>query len=71
MADRVQAVAQIAERKRGKPVALARASYVTATKTLVVPCFAPRKRTKVEGFLFPATYDFLARRRRSNSSPSR
>jgi len=61
MADRVQAVAKIAERKRGKTVALARASYVRATKTLVVPCFTPHKRTKVEGFLFPATYDFLAK----------
>jgi len=61
MADRVAAVAKIAERKKGKPVALARASYVRATKSLVVPCFAPHKQAKVEGFLFPATYDFLAK----------
>ncbi len=61
MADRVAAVAKIAERKRGKPVVLARAPYVRATRSLVVPCFTPRKRTKVEGFLFPATYDFLAK----------
>ena len=26
----------------------------------VVPCFAPRRRTNLEGFLFPATYDFFA-----------
>ena len=28
---------------------------------LIIPCFAPHKQTKVEGFLFPATYDFLAK----------
>ena len=61
MAERVAAVAKIAERKQGKPVALARASYVVATKSLVIPCFAPHKQPKVEGFLFPATYDFLAK----------
>jgi uncharacterized YceG family protein len=61
MAERVAAVSKIAERKRGKPVALARAPYVRATKSLVVPCFTPRKHTNVEGFLFPATYDFFAK----------
>jgi UPF0755 protein len=61
MAERVAAVAKIAERKKGKPVALARALYVRATKSLVIPCFAPHKQTKVEGFLFPATYDFFAK----------
>jgi UPF0755 protein len=61
MADRVQAVAKIAERKRGKPVLLARTPYLRATKSLVVPCFAPHRQTKVEGLLFPATYDFLAK----------
>ena len=61
MADRVAAVAKIAERKKGKPVALARVAYVRATKSLVIPCFAPHNQTKVEGFLFPATYDFLAK----------
>jgi UPF0755 protein len=61
MADRVAAVAKIAERKKGKPVVLARASYVRATRSLVIPCFAPHKQTKVEGFLFPATYDFFAK----------
>ena len=61
MADRVAAVAKIAERKKGKPVALARASYVRATKSLVIPCFTPHKQARVEGFLFQATYDFLAK----------
>src|SRR5689334_22675871 len=49
MVERVQAVAKIAERKKkGKKVALARVAYARATRTLTVPCFAPRKRTKVE-----------------------
>jgi UPF0755 protein len=60
MADRVGAVAKIATRKAHKPVALAARTYLTASRTAVVPCFAPRRRTNVEGFLFPATYDFLA-----------
>jgi UPF0755 protein len=61
MADRVQAVAKIAKRKRGKPVLLGRRTYALATRRLTVPCFAPHRRTQVEGFLFPATYDFLAK----------
>jgi peptidoglycan lytic transglycosylase G len=61
MAERVQAVAKIAERKKRKPVKLARRTYVAATGTLAVPCFTPHRRTKVEGFLFPATYEFLAK----------
>jgi UPF0755 protein len=59
MADRVAAVAKIAERKRGKPVRLSRPAYLAATKAVTVPCFTPHRRTKPEGFLFPATYDFL------------
>jgi len=50
--------------QRGKPVALARASYVQRRRRSFVPCFAPRKRTKVEGFLFPATTTSSQRRRR-------
>jgi UPF0755 protein len=62
MADRVQVVAKIAERKRhGKSVILGRASYVSATKSLVIPCFAPHKQPIAEGFLFPATYPFDAK----------
>ena len=61
MAQRVSAVALIAKRKRGAPVRLSRATYLAATRRLVVPCFTPRVRTKLEGFLFPATYDFLAK----------
>jgi UPF0755 protein len=61
MAARVQAVAKIARRKKGKPVKISRPTYLAATTTLVVPCMSPHRRTKVEGFLFPATYDFLAK----------
>jgi uncharacterized YceG family protein len=59
MAERVQAVAKIARRKKGKPVALASRTYLSATKKLTVPCFSPHRQTHAEGFLFPATYDFL------------
>ena len=59
MADRVAAVAKIAERKRHKPVKLDRRAYALATKRAIVPCFRPRVRPNLEGFLFPATYDFL------------
>jgi uncharacterized YceG family protein len=61
MAERVGVVAKIAQRKRGKAVALGQRQYLTATRAVTVPCFAPRRRAKVEGFLFPATYDFLAK----------
>ncbi|HEX6762723.1 MAG TPA: endolytic transglycosylase MltG [Gaiellaceae bacterium] len=60
MAVRVGVVARIAEHKRGRPVRLSNAGYDTATRRLAVPCFVPRLRTATEGFLFPATYDFVA-----------
>jgi UPF0755 protein len=60
MIKRVQDVAKIAARKKGRPVALSGAQYALATKRAVVPCFTPRRQTNLEGFLFPATYDFLA-----------
>ena len=60
MAERVRAVAAIARRKaKGKRVVLNEEQYLRSTRALTVPCFAPHRRTKVEGFLFPATYDFL------------
>lgn len=59
MAQRVAAVAKIAERKKGRPVALNSKQYLLATKRAVLPCFTPRRQTNLEGFLFPATYDFL------------
>ena len=59
MAARVDAVAGIAERKRGKKVKLSSKTYLAATSR-------PRPelgfgRRPLEGFLFPATYDFTAR----------
>jgi len=59
MAERVAAVAGIAERKRGKKVKLSSPAYLAATRR-------PRPelgfgRRPLEGFLFPATYDFTAR----------
>jgi UPF0755 protein len=59
MAQRVQVVAKIAERKKGKPVVLSSKQYLLASKRAVLPCFTPHRQTKLEGFLFPATYDFL------------
>ena len=61
MARRVRVVAGIAERKKGRPVALGERQYERATRVVVVPCFTPRRWTNPEGFLFPATYDFLAK----------
>jgi peptidoglycan lytic transglycosylase G len=61
MADRVAVVARIAQRKHRGHVRLARSAYDTATKRIVVPCFSPKVRHQVEGFLFPATYDFVAK----------
>ena len=60
MVERVGVVAHIAERKRGGPVKLSSTTYDRATRRLSVPCFSPRLRTNTEGFLFPATYDFVA-----------
>jgi UPF0755 protein len=59
MVQRVQAVAKIARRKRHKAVVLSGKQYTVATRRATIPCFRPRKQTNVEGFLFPATYDFL------------
>jgi uncharacterized YceG family protein len=59
MAERVGAVAKIAERKRKGTVRLTRAAYIAATrKPRVPPCFHNHVRT-IEGFLFPATYEFF------------
>jgi UPF0755 protein len=61
MAARVKAVAKIAERERHRRVRLEQRAYLAATKSAVVPCFGRTRRTDLEGFLFPATYDFLRR----------
>jgi UPF0755 protein len=61
MAARVTAVAQIAQRERGKHVRLKEKTYLAAT---IHPRRQPgfgAKAYPLEGFLFPATYDFTAR----------
>jgi uncharacterized YceG family protein len=59
MADRVAAVAKIAQQKRHVRARLARRTYLAATRTpRVPPCFKG-KVTTIEGFLFPATYEFF------------
>jgi uncharacterized YceG family protein len=59
MAGRVQAVAKIAARKAKSRPKLSKASYLAATaKPRVAPCFKNKVRT-IEGFLFPATYEFF------------
>ena len=61
MADRVAAVAEIARRKRQANVRLNRTEYLTSSRSAVVPCFGSKPQRNLEGFLFPATYDFLRR----------
>jgi UPF0755 protein len=59
MADRVAAVATIAKHKRKVQPRLSRAAYLSSTaKPRVPPCFRNKVQT-VEGFLFPATYEFF------------
>ena len=59
MAARVAAVATIAERKSRKKVRLARRTYLLASRPRVIGGDFGAKRRNLEGFLFPATYDFL------------
>jgi UPF0755 protein len=59
MAERVAAVAGIAERKRGKKVKLSSPAYLAATRRSRPELGFGRR--PLEGFLFPATYDFTAR----------
>jgi UPF0755 protein len=56
---RVRDVAKIAERKSHKPVKLNLAGYALASRGALIPCFRPQAQKNLEGFLFPATYDFL------------
>jgi UPF0755 protein len=64
MAQRVEAVAKIARAKRHKPVHISKRTYLAASGPRVVPGFGSKKRN-LEGFLFPATYEFLAGTRSS------
>jgi uncharacterized YceG family protein len=61
MIERVSAVARIATAKRHRTVLLSGPGYARASRSGVVPCFGRRRQTNLEGFLFPATYDFLRR----------
>jgi uncharacterized YceG family protein len=61
MAGRIAAVAKIAERERGKAPRLTERAYLAATgRKRLQPGFGDR-RYPLEGFLFPATYDFTAK----------
>lgn len=60
MGARVKAVAKIADNEHRGHVRLSQAAYLAATKSAVVPCFGKKRQTNLEGFLFPATYQFLA-----------
>jgi uncharacterized YceG family protein len=61
MAERVAAVARIARRERHIEPRLAARSYLAATSRARVPrCFRGRAHG-LEGFLFPATYEFFPR----------
>ncbi|MBV8395344.1 MAG: endolytic transglycosylase MltG [Actinobacteria bacterium] len=59
MALRVAKVAKIAQHERHKPVRLNERAYLLASKRGLVPCFGKQIQSNLEGFLFPATYDFL------------
>ena len=58
MAQRVRAVVQIAVHKRHVKPRLSERTYLAATQPRRIPGFGAKKRP-LEGFLFPATYDFL------------
>jgi UPF0755 protein len=61
MAQRVGAVAEIAKKERGRAAALKTRTYLAGTsRPRRQPGFG-RKRYPLEGFLFPATYDFTIR----------
>jgi peptidoglycan lytic transglycosylase G len=64
MAQRVEAVAQIARAKRHRRVSISKRTYLAASGKRVIGGFGSKKRD-LEGFLFPATYDFLSNTRSS------
>jgi uncharacterized YceG family protein len=59
MAERVGAVAQIAARKSKSRPKLAKRPYLAATAIPRVPSCFRAKPKRIEGFLFPATYEFF------------
>jgi uncharacterized YceG family protein len=63
MADRVAAVSKIAQRKHRGKVQLSPAGYIASTRTPRVPTCFKGKVLTLEGFLFPATYEFFPQTR--------
>jgi uncharacterized YceG family protein len=61
MADRVEAVGKIAERKRHVRTHLTRRTYLAATRAARAPSCFNGTAPVIEGFLFPATYEFFPR----------
>lgn len=61
MAQRITAVDRIAVRKRHVSPKLSAARYVKLTRDARFPPGFGHRRGKLEGFMFPATYDFLER----------
>jgi uncharacterized YceG family protein len=59
MGERVAKVAQIAVHERHRLVRLNEKAYLAASRGAVVPCFGRKRWPNLEGFLFPATYDFF------------
>jgi UPF0755 protein len=59
MAVRVRDVARIADAEHRGRVRLTTAAYLAGSRQAVVHCFGKAPRRDLEGFLFPATYDFL------------
>ena len=59
MAVRVKDVAKIADAEHRGRVRLNEFAYLAASKQAVVPCVGKEVQTNLEGFLFPATYQFL------------
>jgi uncharacterized YceG family protein len=58
MAERITAVNKIAEEKRKITPKLSEREYLRVTKTTDPPAGFPKDAPNLEGFLFPATYDF-------------
>jgi uncharacterized YceG family protein len=59
MAERAAAVDKIADRKRKVGARLSRAAYLAATRRPVAPECLQAPIRSLEGFLFPATYEFF------------
>jgi uncharacterized YceG family protein len=58
MGAEVKLIAAKADREHHGRVRLTQAAYLAASKHAVVPCFGKGKQKNLEGFLFPAGYDF-------------